>query len=218
MSASSGSKLQIEKVSTTTDSVSSVKNIKLNYRDYNLVKGKTFHLKVENLPSAFTVTYSSENNKIATVNSKGRVSGKKNGTVKITATLKSNNKVYRKLVCNVKVGPAAVSVVVSRSRLALTVGEKRHVSISVKPYNTVEQPKYKSSNKSIATVSSSGLITAKAPGTVTITATIANGKSAICKVTVTKKSSPSPQMTDLPASTQLPSQKPIHTTISNEGN
>lgn len=208
VAASSSSSLQGDKTANEGESTFTIKNIKLNRTQYDLVKGKSFKLKVNNLPSTFMVTYSSENSKIATVNSSGRVSGKKNGTVKITATIRSNNKIYRKLSCNVTVGPAAVSVVVSRSRLNLSVGEKRHISISVKPYNTVETPKFKSSNKNIASVSSSGLITAKAPGTATITATIANKKSAVCTVTVTKKTSPSTQVTGSPAGTSSPKQQP----------
>ena len=44
--------------------------------------------------------------------------------------------------------------------------------------------KYSSSNTGIATVNSSGLVTAKKSGTAIITAKTYNGKTATCKITV----------------------------------
>lgn len=180
------------------DTLSNGPSIKLNHKNYGLIKGKSFRLKVQNLPSNFTVSYSSSNPKVANVTSKGKVTGKKNGEATITATLKVNNAVYRNLICNVEVGPPAVSIVISKSKVNLQVGERKHIRISVKPSNTVEVPVYKSSNSKVASITKAGLITAKAPGKTKITASIANGKKAVCTITVKKKTNSSVKPSNTP--------------------
>lgn len=73
----------------------------------------------------------------------------------------------------------------SRSALELKVGEQSLISATVSPADTVIL--WKSSNESIAIVSSNGNVTALSEGKSVITATTVSGKaSASCSVTVTK--------------------------------
>lgn len=84
-------------------------------------------------------------------------------------------------------GIALKSIRLNKSKLTLYTGENQTLILNVKPSNATFNGKteWKSSNKLIATVSKSGKILAKKPGTVTITA-IVGSKTTKCKVTVKK--------------------------------
>lgn len=163
-------------------------NISLNMRSAKIVKGHKVRLKVLNLPANYTVSFHSSNTKIASVSSTGKIKGKKNGETTVVATIKHNSRTIRKLTCSVQVGPAAVSIVIPKSKLTLTLGKTGYVSYIIKSSNSVEVPVFKSSNKKVATVSKTGVITTHSAGKATITATIANGKSDQLTVVVNKKS------------------------------
>lgn len=78
----------------------------------------------------------------------------------------------------------ATSVKLNRSTLTLGVGEKYGLIKTVSPSNTNQSCKWYSSNSSIASVDSSGKVTAKKSGWANITVKTSNGKTATCKVTV----------------------------------
>ena len=81
------------------------------------------------------------------------------------------------------------SVKINSSSKTLTVGGATTLKPTVSPTNaTNKSVKWKTSNKSVATVNSKGKVTAKAPGKATITATtVVGGKKATCTVTVKPK-------------------------------
>lgn len=134
-----------------------------------------------------TVTWKSSNKKIATVSSKGVVTGKKKGTVKITATSKKNKKVKATITIKVK-NLKATSVKLDQTKATVALDGTTTLKATVKGakgfYN--QGVKWTSSNKAVATVSSKGVVTAKKVGTATITATDKSGskKKATCKITV----------------------------------
>ena len=83
------------------------------------------------------------------------------------------------------------SITISKTSATVAAGNTLQLSYSVTPSNaTNKAATWSSSNTNIATVSSSGLVTAKAPGTATITVTTTDGSnlSASCIVTVTGSS------------------------------
>lgn len=82
---------------------------------------------------------------------------------------------------------SVTSVSLSQSSLSMTEGETEQLTASVYPTNaTNKNVNWSSNDKSVATVSSNGLVTAKSAGTATITCRAADGsgKYATCKVTV----------------------------------
>lgn len=81
------------------------------------------------------------------------------------------------------------NVKLNKSTLSLKVGETSVLNASVEPNNATDKSViWKSSDTSVATVSSTGKITAKKKGTTTITViTNDGGKQATCKVTITPK-------------------------------
>ncbi len=132
------------------------------------------------------VTWTSSNKKIATVNSKGKISTKKAGTVTITAKTANGKTATVKIKV---VLPDAKKVVLSKKgTVKLTAGKTLTLKATVTPKLASQKVTWTSSNKKIATVSSSGKVTAKKIGSVTITAKTANGKKASVKIKVVKGS------------------------------
>ena len=80
----------------------------------------------------------------------------------------------------------AEKVSLDKSGVSVLAGMTAQLKATVSPSNTALT--WKSGNTKIATVSKTGLVTAKAPGTVTIQVKTANGASASCKVKVTYRS------------------------------
>ncbi len=135
------------------------------------------------------VIFSSSNTNVAVVSNDGLVTAVNNGTAIITVTSKENSSIIAK--CSVKVGkPVMVTdVTVQPAELKLKTDGTYQLSVSVLPSNADERGvTFESSNTAVATVSASGLVTAKGPGTATITATAkdGSGKKATCTVTVTQ--------------------------------
>ena len=136
-----------------------------------------------------SVTYKSSNTKIASVSSKGIVKGKKTGSVTITATSKANKKVKASVKLKVKdLKPSKVSI---PAALSLTNGKKAIVKATVSPAGVYAPVKFSSSNTKVATVSSTGTVTAKSAGKAVITAKLtqknSKGKYLTAKTTVTVK-------------------------------
>ena len=159
--------------------------IKLNVKSKVIVKGKQYALKVYNLTENQTVSFKSEDDSIASVNEKGVVTALAVGTTKITVTVANKEtKETSTLQCDIIVGPPAISIQFSRLNYELTVGQRVFIEKILQPLNTVEEAKFLSFDKNIATVSTGGFITAKNVGSTYIIAQIDNGAFAVCQVVV----------------------------------
>ena len=128
---------------------------------------------------------SSNNTKVATVSPTGKVTAKKAGKATITITLASG--VSRSVVINVQKGAVKTSKISGvASKVTLEAGKSLALSPVITPVTTKDKLSYSSSNKKVATVSKSGVITAKASGKAKIT--IKSGsKKFVVTVTVPKK-------------------------------
>ena len=74
----------------------------------------------------------------------------------------------------------------------LDIGKTLQITPTIEPSTTTEEVQWVSSNTSVATVSNSGLVTAKAEGTATITLKNSDGtKSATCTINAIKRYSSS---------------------------
>lgn len=140
--------------------------------------GYTQQLTVTVLPSnatTKTVNWSSSNSSIASVNSSGLVTGVATGTATITVTTVDGNKTA---TCAFTVTPVAVTgVSLSPTTGSLIVGGGTiQLTATVSPSNaTNKNVIWSSSNTSVATVNSSGLVSSVAVGTAIITVTTQNG-------------------------------------------
>lgn len=118
------------------------------------------------------VKWSSSNKKVATVNGKGVVKGRKSGTCKVVARFGGKKYACKVTVVNPRLNKKKITVYNSRSfRLKVTGGKGRI--------------RWKSGNKKVATVSKKGTVTALKGGTCTVTA-VRNGITLKCRVTVPK--------------------------------
>lgn len=120
-------------------------------------------------------SFSSSDSKIASVNTYGRITAKRAGTVWITAKIKNGE-------ARCKVTVEKTTIILNKKSLSLENGHSAYLTAKVSTGHPVV---YKSSKKSIATVDASGQVLAKKPGTATITVT-ADKTSVSCKVTVKK--------------------------------
>lgn len=150
-----------------------VKNRGISARVDQVYVGKKATVKVTAYGVSGTAKFKSSNTKVATVNSKGVITGKKAGTTKITVTVGK----YKK-VLTVKVKKPSFSLV--KSSANLKKGKKVTIKVKAAPASKVT---YKSSNTKVATVNSKGVVTAKKKGTAKITVKC-NGITKTFKVTV----------------------------------
>lgn len=80
---------------------------------------------------------------------------------------------------------SVTSVVVTPNAKTMTISQTAQLSVSVFPSNaTNKSVTYSSSNSNVASVTSSGFVTAKSKGTAVITVTSSNGKTGVCRITV----------------------------------
>ena len=169
---------------TTNDEKS---DIKLNVKKKVLVIDSSYTLVLYNTSNSHKISFKSSDSDIASVNSKGVVSAKDIGDATITVTVKHGFKTVTTLTCDITVGPAAVDIKIKGKEIKLTVGNSTTLDTILTPNNTVEEIKFSSSDPSVATVSSSGRITAKSAGTTYIFGSIRNGKFDKILVTVTEE-------------------------------
>jgi hypothetical protein len=151
------------------------------------VKQSTSGLKVTGLAKGDSVkSWKSSNRKIFTVSGKSngtcKITGKKSGTAKLQITLASG----LKKTVKVKVQTAAVktSKITVSKNVTVQKGKRVKLKPVVTPFTSSQKVTYTSSNKKIATVSSKGVVTGKKKGTVKIT--VKSGSKSV-KVTVKVK-------------------------------
>ena len=168
--------------SISTAYANETQDIKLNVNSQTIVKGKTFSLYVYNLNEGQTVTFVSSDPTIASVKESGVVTGNLVGSATILVTVTEDENTIDILSCEIKVGPPAVNVQFSRLELNMVVGQKVTLERFVLPLNAVENPKFSTYDRTIATVSAGGRVTAKAEGSTYIFAQLDNGLFAVCKV------------------------------------
>ena len=177
------------KVQTPTEI--KVSTISLNKTTASVTKGKTLQLTATVTPTNATnkvVTWRTSDKNVAMVSENGLVTAKSAGTATITCTAKDGSNV--KATCKITVKNPVVKVTkVTLNKTTATLAPKETLTLkaTVTPTNATNKAvTWKSSNTKIATVSSSGKVTAKAAGTVTITCTAkdGSGKKATCKITV----------------------------------
>ena len=132
-----------------------------------------------------SVSWSSSDNKVATVSSKGVITAKGKGTCTITCTAADGY--GTKTTCEVTVKQQVTEIALSETTASLWVGDTKTITATATPTTAGNiSVTWSSSDNSVASVSSEGVITANGEGTCTITCTAADGygTSSICEVTV----------------------------------
>lgn len=125
------------------------------------------------------------NKKIAKVDKKGKITGKKAGKATVTITYTNGSRrIFQVKVQKGIVKTTAVSVN-KRNIILARKGKSFQLKVTLTPVTSQQKVTYKSSNSKVAAVNSKGKIVAKKKGTATITVKSGN-KKITCKVKVKK--------------------------------
>ena len=153
-------------------------------------KDETAQLSAEVVPSYADntrVTWKSSDEKVATVDEKGKVTAVGNGTATITVTSVSGN--YTAIVAvTVKIPVEIERITIETEREILTkIGDSTELKVKIEPENADAQKLiWKSGDEMIAAVDENGKVTAIGNGTAIITVTTEDGKNT-ASITITVK-------------------------------
>ncbi|WP_294181180.1 cell wall-binding repeat-containing protein [uncultured Clostridium sp.] len=183
-----------------------VDSVKLNKSSLDMDKGDSETLSAAVSPSDATdknIVWSSSDESVATVDDDGQVEAVGSGTAAITAESIDNTKGFKvnydasdnEDVCDVTVSGAVnpdkvTGVTLNKSSTDLEVGKTEKLEAAVAPSNAANKKlTWSSSDDSIASVNSDGLVTGEKAGTAVITVkTSDGGKTDTCTVKVKDKS------------------------------
>ncbi len=157
-------------------------SVTLNKSRLTLELGDTYTVKATVRPASEAkkkLTWSSDNEMVATVNSSGKITARGDGVAVITAA--SYSGATAQLTVTV---PEGGYIVLNHSRATLWPDEALTLRATVSSWAGSDSVRYASSNRAVATVSGSGRVTAHEAGTATITARLESGDKATCRVTV----------------------------------
>lgn len=171
---------------TAAGTTAKASKVTVNKKSLTLGAGENFTLKATVAPKEAAknnVSWSTSNKKVATVSTKGVVKTAKSVKKATNVTIKANVD-GKTAKCIVTVKPAPKKITLNAKTKTLKKGKTFQIKVKL-PKNTASNKiTYKSSNKKVATVSTSGKIKAVKKGKATITVTTFNKKSAKIKITV----------------------------------
>ncbi len=191
-----------------------ITNIYISPSSMSIKKDSTVQLAAVITPSSLsgsTLTWTSSNTKVATVDKNGSVKGISKGTATITAT--TSNKLTAKCQITVTTEEVkATKITLNKTSVTLKVSETFQLVATISPSNaTVRKLVWSSDNEKVATVNQSGVVKGIAKGSATITVVSSDGK-AIAKATVNVQtpSQPTTAPTTKPTTkpTTVPTTKP----------
>ncbi len=163
----------------TSNNSSASSSVKLSLSTKNLAVGNNFNLTATG--NKGTIVWSTNNGKVATVNSSGNVKGVSAGDVTIRAT---DSKTGSSAVCKVKVVKTDYNTIkISENRKTVLEGNTFTLKATTNPAGG--KVYFRSDDTSVATVDSKGKVTAKGAGTIWVTAHDSTGVvTSSCRLTV----------------------------------
>ena len=163
-----------------------VASVELDYHDVELYTGETRRLSYRVYPENAThpeVIWTSFDTAIVTVDDTGMLTAKGPGTTQIMLMSEEDGSFYD--ICTVVVKQKATSVKMNYKELTMDRGEYFDMEVTITPINSTEASLiWESLNPSVATVSSTGRITARAEGTAIIAVRTQSGVTSYCTVNV----------------------------------
>lgn len=161
-----------------------VTGVELNTDSFDLGIGNTAALISKVIPGDATnkdISWSSDNESVASVDQDGNVTGIAKGTATITVTTDDGGFTD---TCKITVIKPVVSITINTHSETMTHHDTLSLMAAVLPVDASNpEVTWSSDDKNVATVSESGLVTAVGVGDATITAT-ADGVSDTCDITV----------------------------------
>lgn len=170
--------------------------------ELTLTTGSTHALAAAALPAdkSQQFLYKSSKSSVLTVSKSGLLTAKKAGTATVTITSAVNSDVSAQVTVRVKDLPAPSSLTITPAANTLAVGGTLQLSCVPSPAGASAQVTWKSSSSKVASISSSGLVTARQPGVVTLTATSRQSKKVTASLRVVVFHPDAPTSISLPLS------------------
>ena len=187
---------------TVTATTVAVTEVTLNKTTLSLEKGKSETLTATVLPDTATdktVSWSSSDEAVASVDATGKITALKAGTAKITATSTSNTSVKAECIVTVTEPVSTYTLTLNKNTISAGVGTpvviKATLTSSVSGGDVTGTVTAVSDKPAVADVIVGTIdkgvtpitINPKAAGTAVITVTASNGLTAVCTVTVTER-------------------------------
>ena len=206
ITAAAGNQLCAYTIAVSMDSTMIVTEMDLSLSSNTIYVGNSVSASLQVLPSSAanyaTVTLTSSNEKVATVNNFGRVTGIAPGTATITATCGSVTASTKVTVLSIPSDSTTASssansgqvITVNTSYVVLKPGATRTLTAKATPSSASQSFTFKSGNSSIATVSPSGVITAVGTGSTSIT--VSNGTASALVTVIVNRSASSASSSD----------------------
>ena len=171
-----------------------LKSISFEENNITIGKNQSKNLIIKKNPINATtsekILYESSNKEIVTVNSKGKITGVKEGMATITA--KTEKGLEAKCTIKVINEVSITNIEFKNNRIQLKPGETKALRVAITPSNaTNKNLKFISSDEKIAKVDNNGVVTVLKIGSAKITAISNNGKRANCKIIVIANASSS---------------------------
>jgi len=166
-------------------------SLTLDKESISLAEGTTAQLTASISPSdvtSTTLSWTSSNDSIATVDENGKVTAVAVGTATITAATTDGSRLSADCMVTVTT-PLAASITLDKSTLTMTRGNNAQLTATVTPSSASNQSlKWTTTNAAVATVDSNGMVTAVGEGSAIIIASTTDGSnlSATCTVNVMK--------------------------------
>ena len=137
--------------------------------------------------SSASLTWTTSNAAIATVNSSGLITGVSNGSVQIRATSVDNSSIFANVTVLVSTRVTSVSLDASTLTLSLRTNRIHVFTPNILPTTaSVKTVTWANSRPSVATLSNTGVLTGRTVGSTTVQVTTTDGAfRATCVVTVT---------------------------------
>ena len=130
-------------------------------------------------------TFSSSSSSVVSVTQDGKLTARREGTATITVKSQKSGAVRATQTIRVYTDSTPRSISMSTASAFVPQEGTQQLTVSVLPASANHQVTWSTSNGSVATVSSSGVVTGRSAGTATITAkTVKGGLTATCQVMV----------------------------------
>ena len=132
-----------------------------------------------------SITWSSSNDEVVTVDEKGIVHAKGKGKATITATANGAADKNVKAVCTVNVSLGVSSIEIDETDIKLGLGSTKQIKATVLPKEAANKKLvWISSDETVVSVNNNGSITAKGKGTATVTCSASDGSGTSATLTV----------------------------------
>lgn len=207
----SGTSATVAPIGTTVTVEAASKNMSVKASNKNVYVGSSAKLNVKATKGA-KLSYKTSNKKIATIDNRGNIKGRKAGTAKITITAKKSK--YKTVKKTITVKVVKQNQKITASNVSVHYKKGRYLGAKAKTGLT-----YKSSNRAVVSVNSKGYIVGKKVGTAKIYITAkASGrykkatKTVVVKV-IKQTSTPAVKPTTTPKPTAKPTATPKPTAV-----